>query len=253
MCALVGATPTRAILLWYSMELRDTYGDPRMDKRHDTVLETLMEQLIEGGAENMGHFTARHRTNLKTNANTINYSAKAGRRASLGWKRPSFPLAKGPPGNPILPTCPPRQGYGWENYTVSHERLVNRNTAGVARIPLFHTCVFWLLISYALPRDARISFPSRALFKSTITKAILVNCAKRPTPLRIRNRRIANSPRERPRSSEIGFVRSSGQRAYQGLIARLDGGGHVRQEIWLYRAVFIVNGNGVACYALQFL
>ena len=30
-----------------------------MDKRHDTVLETLMEQLIEGGAENMGLVFAR--------------------------------------------------------------------------------------------------------------------------------------------------------------------------------------------------
>ena len=30
-----------------------------MDKRHDTVLETLMEQLIEGGAENMGLVYAR--------------------------------------------------------------------------------------------------------------------------------------------------------------------------------------------------
>src|SRR5208283_1599192 len=155
------------------------------------------------------HFIARHRTNLKTNANTINYSAKAGRRASLGCRRPSFPLAKGPPGNPILRTCPPRQGYGWENYTVSHERLVNHNTAA--------------------------------------------KFAKRPTPLRIMNRRIANSPRERPRSSQIGFVQASGQRAHQGLIARLDGGGHVRQKIWLYRAVFIVNWNGVACDALQFL
>ena len=92
--------------------------------------------------------------------------------------------------------------------------------------PFSRLCLVRLLISYALPRDARISFPSRALFKSTITKAILVNCAKRPTPLRIMNRRIANSPRERPRSSsEIGFVQASGQRAYQGLIARLDGGG----------------------------
>ena len=95
------------------------------------------------------HFTARHPTNLKTNANTINYSAKAGRRASLGWKRPSFPLVKGPPGNPLLRTCPPRQGYGWENYTVSHEQLVNHNTAA--------------------------------------------KFAKRPIPLRIMNRRIANS------------------------------------------------------------
>jgi hypothetical protein len=95
------------------------------------------------------HFTARHRTNLKTNANTINYSANAARRASLGWKRPSFPLAKGPPGNPILRTCPPRQGYGWENYTVSHERLLNHNIA--ARIvprfgrhgipPFLHPCL----------------------------------------------------------------------------------------------------------------
>ena len=106
------------------------------------------------------HFTARHRTNLETNANTINYSANAGRRASLGWRRPSFPLAKGPPGNPILRTCPPRQGYGWENYTVSHERLVNHNTAA--------------------------------------------KFAKRPIPLRIMNRRVTNSPRERSRSSEIG-------------------------------------------------
>ena len=40
-------------------QLRHTYGDPRMDKRHDTVLETLMEQLIEGGAENMGLVFAR--------------------------------------------------------------------------------------------------------------------------------------------------------------------------------------------------
>ena len=32
-----------------------------MDKRHDTVLETLMEQLIEGGAENMGLVFARVR------------------------------------------------------------------------------------------------------------------------------------------------------------------------------------------------
>ena len=30
-----------------------------MDKRHDTVLETVMEQLIEGGAENMGLVFAR--------------------------------------------------------------------------------------------------------------------------------------------------------------------------------------------------
>ena len=30
-----------------------------MDKWHDTVLETLMEQLIEGGAENMGLVFAR--------------------------------------------------------------------------------------------------------------------------------------------------------------------------------------------------
>jgi hypothetical protein len=84
-----------------------------------------------GAMERRGsnHFTARHRTNLKTNANTINYSANAGRRASLGWKRPSFPLVKGPPGNPLLRTCLPRQGYGWENHTVSHERQLNHNTA----------------------------------------------------------------------------------------------------------------------------
>ena len=30
-----------------------------MDKRHDTALEGLMEQLIEGGAENMGRVFAR--------------------------------------------------------------------------------------------------------------------------------------------------------------------------------------------------
>jgi hypothetical protein len=49
-------------------------------------------------------------------------------------------------GNPLLRTCPPRQGYGWENYTVSHERLLNHNIAArimprFARhgIPLFHT------------------------------------------------------------------------------------------------------------------
>ena len=33
-----------------------------MDKRHDTVLETLMEQLIEGGAENMGLVFAGYST-----------------------------------------------------------------------------------------------------------------------------------------------------------------------------------------------
>src|ERR1019366_1604706 len=81
------------------------------------------------GRRGRNHFTARYPTNLKTNANTINYFAKAGRRASLGWRRPSFPLAKGPPGNPLLRTCPPRQGYCWENYTVSHERQLNHNTA----------------------------------------------------------------------------------------------------------------------------
>ncbi len=48
-------------------------------------------------------------------------------------------------------------------------------------------------------------------------------------------------------------MQASGQCAHQSLIARLDGGGHVRQEIWLYPAVFIINWNGVACDALQFL
>jgi hypothetical protein len=41
------------------MELQHTYGDPGMDQRHDTALDTLMEQLIESGAENMGFVFAR--------------------------------------------------------------------------------------------------------------------------------------------------------------------------------------------------
>ena len=115
------------------------------------------------------HFTARHRTNLKTNANTINYSANAVRRASLGWKRPSFPLAKGPPGNPLLRTCPPRQGYGWENYTVSHERLLNHNIAAQnhamlcpSRNPPFsHPC-----LPSAPTRVPKPSLPARRLKQS---------------------------------------------------------------------------------------
>jgi putative transposase len=41
------------------MELRHTYRGPRMDKRHDTALASLMEQLIESGAENIGAVIAR--------------------------------------------------------------------------------------------------------------------------------------------------------------------------------------------------
>ena len=54
------------------------------------------------------------------------------------------------------------------------------------------------------------------------------------------------------KQAEIGFVQASGQRAHQGRIARLDGGGHVTQKIWLDRAIFVVNRNRVACDTLQF-
>ena len=44
-----------------------------MDKRHDTVLETLMEQLIEGGAENMGLVTCPKRPDMMGNPSIPNH------------------------------------------------------------------------------------------------------------------------------------------------------------------------------------
>jgi len=56
---LLGHAPAGAAQFWYSMELLNDHGEARMDRRKDTAVEAVLEQLIEHGPGEIASVFAR--------------------------------------------------------------------------------------------------------------------------------------------------------------------------------------------------
>ena len=56
---LLGRAPAGAAHSWYSMELQTNHGEERMDRRKDTAVEAILEQLIEQGPGDLAGVFAR--------------------------------------------------------------------------------------------------------------------------------------------------------------------------------------------------